>query len=243
MAECILVGNNGGEGVSYNPLNVDFASPIISNHGYGIEGIDEIYTASATNYILVFNNECMGQAQSTKYTSANITTTGTIIWTDTLSSDYSNAGTRDVTTTISLIRVELGDTVSLFNAHSNNMMTQTHLIFPVTAIGDGELIDISHAMVWDRNTTTETLGSFSHINIPNLVIKYIVCIQQSNPNNSGTSSVEITGVTSSNIYVSESNYDTLIIGEYSMDSNDTVNFVFSGVQQYVSKNYYVWLLK
>lgn len=145
---------------------IDF-TPVLSHFATGTTGIDETYTADAAGFYLIINCETVGEAQAEKKTDADITTTGTEICNITNTTEYSAAGSRDMTCSIAVVALDIGDTVTFSNNHINNFANQVHLIFEVV-----DEIDLTNIVEISRSVSpfTETYTATENVNVLAFVI-------------------------------------------------------------------------
>lgn len=212
-------------------IDVDFTTPLYEQYGGGTTGIDGTYTAAQAQTVLVINTEIVGEAVNSHTSGATTKTTGTVIHTDSHTSDYNLS--RDCDFILSIISLAAGDTITLSNNHSNSHASQMHLIFEVDSLGDIDNTFFETVIDTQKDNTYEFT--------PSVGGKYILLALQATTN--AQISAAITGVTADSAYSAQSSgYVKAAIGQYTMTTNDTAELTTATISSYVSKLYAIWAL-
>lgn len=132
------------QGISYFSHTIDNSS-------------SDVYTAEFTGKYLVVNCEVVGQSSSAHNTSADVTSTGTLLSKD---SAYTtgNGNTRDCTMCVAVADVTAGDTITFVNSSLSGHVSRIHVVIPCTDIltVDNTLFD---AIVdYSRDNVIHTMG-------------------------------------------------------------------------------------
>ena len=121
----------------------------------------DTYTATEECTVLCLNQNVNGEA-STKSLTANITTDGTILYTDLYSTNWSSPN-RCQCTRLSLIHLYAGESVELNNAYEGNYTTQLHVVLRLNSFANADQITrvISEAKADNNFGTSATYSLLS----------------------------------------------------------------------------------
>lgn len=137
-------------------------TPVLAHFVTGTVGIDETFTADAAGNYFVINCETVGEALSEKKTDADIVTNGTEICNITNSTNFELGVSRDMTCSVAVVSLAVGETITMSNTHGNNFSNQVHLIFEI--VGD---VDLTNVVAKSRYLApfTETYTASDDINV------------------------------------------------------------------------------
>ena len=236
MAQAFLVkrGKVGGSAAEEKSLNVNFFKTLYSRFGTGTTGIDGTYTAEKKQLVLAICCETAGVGASQKYTSAQITTTGTKIWDKTQSLNYVANTSRDCALAMSLISLNSGDTIAFQNSHSNQYNSQVHLIFEVS--NQSNISKVLFETVIDNQKS----NTFSFT--PTAAGKYIILDLQASPYSS-LAATEITSLQETSSYSETPDSKISIsIGQYNLTTEDIVTLSTTIDTAYGTKIFAAWYI-
>lgn len=205
-------------------------TPVLAHFATGTTGTDETFTADAAGNYLIINCETVGEAQTDKKTDADITTTGTEICNITNATEYSAAGSRDMTCSVAVVTLAIGETVTLTNNHNNNFANQLHLIFEV--VGD---LDLTNIVEISRSVSpfTETYTASENVN----VIAFV--IDDTPVGDAATADIETTGGNCGTYFGGVAKSKIAMINA-NLESGDTVTMETGTYTNYGSKTFMIY---
>jgi hypothetical protein len=208
------------------------SAPLYSNYSTGTAGIDESYTATESETVLVINFETYGEANSQHTSSAQIATTGDVLWTNTQTSNYVAQTSRDCTLKLSLIALTAGQTITFTNTHSNTYATQMHIVFKVNSTGiiSDELFE----------TRVDHYKSDYKVFSPQSDGIYLLLVIETAPY-SGTPATSIVGKQAeSSCNLTSDAKIKATIGQYMLYSADTSEFNTETITAFSTKAFAAW---
>ena len=201
--------------------------------------VSETWTSQIDGYVLVINEETINEAGSGHSTIATTTSTGTILNSTTVYNTFVSQSpyTRDSTLTLSVIRVSIGDTVTMTNSSRGSHDSKTHLIFESNDISvlTNQLFDT----VQDNRRDQEKIFTAQDTG------RYLVMSQQVSTSGRGVAtSVSVPSASLIDEFSSqtETNNNCIDLVLCSLNANDSVTMTTTSATNYVSKIYSVWHL-
>lgn len=191
------------------------------------------YVASTAGVLICVNQNMNGEA-STKTLTAGITTTGTVLYTDTYNPSWSSPN-RNQCTTVSIIEVDVGDTITFSNSQNGNYTTQLHLVLSAMGTVDALSRVVSEAKS-DNNFSSAQTYTVSSTG------KYLAICFQCRGNGNGTKAVTLSSVPSGEV---TKVFDATTNHSVSIEIIDVVNsgaFTFDWINQndYATKGYCIY---
>lgn len=191
------------------------------------------YVASTAGVVVCVNQNMNGEA-STKTLTAGITTTGTVLYTDTYNPSWSSPN-RNQCTTVSVIQVDVGDSITFSNSQNGSYTTQLHLVLSAMGTVDALSRVVSEAKS-DNNFSTAQTYTVSSAG------KYLAICFQCRGNGNGTKAVTLSSVPSGEV---TKVFDATANHSVSIEIIDVVSsgaFTFEWINQndYATKGYCIY---
>lgn len=232
--------SDNADGYSSVTVNVNVKSNrlVVYNKFNSATYAQFVYTAEEDCTMIAFNALVNNVANNYAASEAAISTTGTIISSDTISDDYdSQSKVRNQDTVCKIISLSEGDTVTFSNTIPANMIDALHIGI-IVDFNINAFNHIEHIVKADNSVSTGT------ITIPSDGIYLLISCVMAGNNNIGN--YTITHPNNETVLFESIANDALVIRAnptiFTASANDSISYNFATFTSYVSKGYYLYKL-